>query len=71
MKPGDLVKWIDSADENSPGWAEDTAGSLGIVIEGCETLGYSRTGELSKHWFWVQFPKVRRRVFYKDFEVIS
>lgn len=71
MKPGSLVKWVDGADENSPGWAEDTEGSLGIVIEPCETLGYGRTGELSKHWFWVQFPKVRRRVFYKDFEVIS
>ena len=31
MKSGDLVKWLDGANENSPGWAEDTAGTLGIV----------------------------------------
>lgn len=70
MRAGNLVKWVDSADENSPGWGEDTTGSLGIVIEACET-GYGMPGELSKQWFWVQFPKVRRRVFYKDFEVLS
>ena len=71
MKPGNLVKWVDGADDYAPVGAEDREGCLGIVIEPCETLGYSRTGELSKHWFWVQFPKVRRRGFYKDFEVIS
>lgn len=70
MKPGDLVKWIDSADENSPGWAEDTKDSLGIVVKPCEMSGYGRSGP-SSDWFWVQFPRARRRVFRKDFEVLS
>ena len=65
MKTGNLVKWVEGADENSPGWAEDTAGTLGIVIQGCETLGYGRTGELSNQWFWFSFRRLEEGSFIK------
>ena len=62
MKSGDMVKFIDSANENTPGWGPNL--DIGLVV--------MSTGDKfgPQHWYYVLFDKEVTRVFHKDIELI-
>ena len=67
MKVGNLVKWLPSANENSPGWREENKDMVGLVYERVRN-GNIR---LYEDWFWVLFGEKKAKVFRKDLEVIN
>ena len=64
IQVGNLVKWIPSADKNTPGWREENKDMVGLVFERVRD-GNIR---LYEDWFWVMFGENKCRVFRKDIE---
>jgi len=67
IEVGTLVRWVSSADRNTPGWREENRDMVGLVFERVRD-GNIR---LYEDWFWVLFGENKCRVFRKDLEVIK
>jgi hypothetical protein len=67
IEVGTLVRWVQSADKNTPGWREENRDMVGLVFERVRN-GNIR---LYEDWFWVLFGEQKFRVFRKDLDVIK
>jgi hypothetical protein len=67
IEVGTLVRWVQSADKNTPGWREENRDMVGLVFERVRD-GNIR---LYEDWFWVLFGEQKFRVFRKDLEEVK
>ena len=62
-KIGDLVRFIPSADENTPGWSSSAKCKVGVV--------FAFHSPDRQDWVWVTFAGEEVRVYHDDLEKVS